>query len=85
VDGAVPADPAIRTVLDVDPDRLDESAAGRRDPSIAASKAAWFLALGSRKPLTLRTNWRAAASSSPVVAASPGRRRVLMLRHMRLR
>ena len=30
MDDAVPAYPAVRTVLDVDPDRLDESPAGRR-------------------------------------------------------
>ena len=37
---------------------------------------------GLAYPLILRTNWRAAASSSPVVVGASARRRVLMLRHI---
>ena len=38
--------------------------------AIFGSFAALFRVDGTRKPLTLRTYWRAAASTSPVVAAS---------------
>mgnify|MGYP006969323791 CR=1 FL=1 len=48
----------------------------------AASKAASRRDEGVRIPLTLRTYWRAAASTSSVVTAAPGRRSGLMLRHM---
>src|SRR5712692_1676688 len=49
--------------------------------STAPSKAASCLAVGLVKPLTLRTNWRAAARISSSVATSSAWRRVLMLRH----
>lgn len=56
----------------------------RRDvaPSIsatAASKASAFLAEGSRKPDTFRTNWRAAARiSSSVAGSAPRSVRILL-------
>ena len=50
--------------------------------TMAASKTSALRADGTRYPLTFRTNWRAAASISPVVVAVSDRRRVLMLRHM---
>src|SRR6266478_348446 len=49
--------------------------------STAPSKAVSCLAVGLVKPLTLRTNWRAAARISSSVATSSAWRRVLMLRH----
>jgi hypothetical protein len=48
----------------------------------ASSKAAVLTRDGWRKPLTLRTNWRAAAWTSSEVAGASTLRRVLMLRHM---
>ena len=78
--------PAVRSLLDRYADRSRPGGATRAAISAtAASNASRLRALGSRKPLSLRTYWRAAASSSPVVAVSPGRRRVLMLRHIPLR
>src|SRR2546430_15293242 len=49
--------------------------------STAPSNAASCLEVGLLKPLTLRTNWRAAARISSSVATSSAWRRVLMLRH----
>jgi hypothetical protein len=57
----------------------------REDSAISstqASNASWLARDGTRYPLTLRTNWSAAARTSSSVAAASGRRRVLMLRHM---
>ena len=48
----------------------------------AASKASALARDGARKPLTLRTNWRAAARISSSVAGSSARRRVLIDLHM---
>ncbi len=75
--------PAVGTLFDGDANGLESI---RREASatstIAASNASLLRADGSRYPLSLRTNWRAAASISPVVAVASGRRRILMLRHM---
>src|SRR2546423_14365201 len=49
--------------------------------STAPSNAASCLEEGLLKPLTLRTNWRAAARISSAVATSSAWRRGLMLRH----
>jgi len=51
--------------------------------AIAAENAASLRLDGARKPLTFRTYWRAAASTSPVVAGTSLDRRVRMLLHMR--
>ena len=48
----------------------------------AASNASWLRALGSRKPLSLRTYWRAAASSSPVVAVDDNVTRLHAVRQL---
>src|SRR6202165_766256 len=50
--------------------------------STAPSKASWCLLVGSLKPLTLRTNCRAAARISSSVATTSAWRSVLILRHM---
>ena len=50
--------------------------------STARSNASSFRREGTRYPLILRTNWRAAARTSSSVACSPGLRSVLMDRHM---
>ena len=49
------------------------------------AKKLTFLYVPDDATMARLTYWRAAASSSPVVAISPGRRSVLMLRHMALR
>src|SRR3954447_8270825 len=51
----------------------------------ALSNASCVAADGARTPLTLRTYWSAAASTSSAVAGGWRPRRVVMLRHMRFR